>query len=185
MEKFSAFPTDIYIKEHELDLERLEKKCLEFKEENPNTQRSGRGAYQGHGFRDDELETSIRLMLKEMELENKPIQSYDLFSWVNINPPGSYNVDHNHDPFAGNYWSGVYYVKLPKESGNITFNDPRGIISTSNDQKYFTNGLNSMQIVGSNNLMMIFPSWVFHSVTANLSNEDRISISFNISNVKY
>lgn len=43
MEKFSAFPTDIYIKEHELDLERLEKKCLEFKEENPNTQRSRLG----------------------------------------------------------------------------------------------------------------------------------------------
>ena len=35
--------------------------------------------------------------------------------WANINYPGSYNKQHMH---PNSQWSGVYYVKVPKNSGS-------------------------------------------------------------------
>ena len=36
--------------------------------------------------------------------------------WANINPPGGMNRAHQH---PNSLWSGVYYVKAPKNSGNL------------------------------------------------------------------
>ena len=38
--------------------------------------------------------------------------------WANINPPGGYNMPHIH---PNSHFSGVYYIKAPKDSGNISF----------------------------------------------------------------
>ena len=42
--------------------------------------------------------------------------------WANINYPGSYNKQHIH---PNSQWSGVYYVKVPKNSGRLFVEDPR------------------------------------------------------------
>ena len=42
--------------------------------------------------------------------------------WANINPPGGYNRPHIH---PNSHFSGVYYIKATKDSGDIVFNDPR------------------------------------------------------------
>ena len=42
--------------------------------------------------------------------------------WANINPPGGYNKPHLH---PNSHFSGVYYIKAPKNSGQIVFNEPR------------------------------------------------------------
>jgi uncharacterized protein (TIGR02466 family) len=42
--------------------------------------------------------------------------------WGMINPPGSRNNVHTH-PY--NYLSGVYYLKVPKNSGNLVFLEPK------------------------------------------------------------
>ena len=42
--------------------------------------------------------------------------------WSIINRKGSFNIQHNH-PNA--YLSSAYYVKVPKNSGNIKFFDPK------------------------------------------------------------
>ena len=42
--------------------------------------------------------------------------------WANINYPGSYNKQHIH---PNSQWSGVYYVKVPKNSGSLFLEDPR------------------------------------------------------------
>ena len=42
--------------------------------------------------------------------------------WANINPPGGYNAPHIH---PNSLFSGVYYIKAPKNSGNLVCNDPR------------------------------------------------------------
>ena len=41
--------------------------------------------------------------------------------WANINPKGAANKPHNHD---GSYFSGVYYIKVPENSGNLVFLNP-------------------------------------------------------------
>ena len=42
--------------------------------------------------------------------------------WANINPPGGMNRAHQH---PNSLWSGVYYIKAPKNSGHLKIDDPR------------------------------------------------------------
>ena len=42
--------------------------------------------------------------------------------WSNINPPGGMNRAHQH---PNSLWSGVYYIKAPKNSGHLKIDDPR------------------------------------------------------------
>ena len=42
--------------------------------------------------------------------------------WANINPTYSYNKTHTH---PNSMWSGVYYIKVPKNSGKLFLEDPR------------------------------------------------------------
>jgi uncharacterized protein (TIGR02466 family) len=46
--------------------------------------------------------------------------------WANINPPGGMNRAHQH---PNSLWSGVYYVKAPKNSGHLKVDDPRNCAS--------------------------------------------------------
>ena len=40
--------------------------------------------------------------------------------WANINTKGNFNTPHTH---PGSHYSGCYYVKVPKNSGNLYFID--------------------------------------------------------------
>ena len=42
--------------------------------------------------------------------------------WININGPGNYNHSHNH---PGCDLSGVLWLKVPENSGNIVFESPQ------------------------------------------------------------
>jgi uncharacterized protein (TIGR02466 family) len=44
--------------------------------------------------------------------------------WANINPPGGFNRTHIH---PNSLWSGVYYVKTPKNCGHLKLEDPRSV----------------------------------------------------------
>jgi hypothetical protein len=87
--------------------------------------------------------------------------------WVNISSFGNYNIIHTHNSNnKPSLLSGVLYLKIPKNSGFITFYNPLDINS---HEKYFPK-------VGD---LLIFPQYLPHSVEPNLSKEDRISIAFN------
>ena len=111
--------------------------------------------------------------------------------WSIINPPGSSNRAHIH---PGCNWSGVYYVQAPEGSGDIEFVDPR----TQNlvmQPKYIPNKkrpkncwskVNFTPIPGK---LLIFPSWLYHAVSPNMSTEkgaagERVIISFNLTQRK-
>ncbi len=99
--------------------------------------------------------------------------------WANIAPPGCGHPGHSH---PNNYLSGVYYVKIPRGGETITFNDPRiqtGIIAPHVTQVDKTNAIQASLPVKEGR-MLLFPSWFVHSVPPNMSNEERISISFNV-----
>jgi len=100
--------------------------------------------------------------------------------WININSKLSFNRPHIHPESA---MSGVYYVAVPKNSGNIVFNHP------SKTQQYHihpdavkeTNGINSStwHLTPDAGLLILFPSWLEHYVEPNNSDDERISIAFN------
>ena len=110
--------------------------------------------------------------------ENLRIQ---LSGWININPPGAYNVPHDH---PGSYWSGCYYVKMDKrtartdEGGAITFIDPRCAPAGQPLVKApVFHGAQSMHPVPGT--LLIFPSNVKHWVHPNSSDEERVTMAFN------
>ena len=99
--------------------------------------------------------------------------------WAIINQKNTFNIRHNH-PNA--LLSAAYYVKSEKNSGAISFYDPKEakvmrkpIIQKFND---FSADVTKIEPLEGN--LLIFPAYLYHSVGENLSNSDRIVISFNI-----
>ena len=101
--------------------------------------------------------------------------------WAGVNPRGGSNTLHNH---PGATFSGVFYLKVPEKSGDIVFTHP-----AVNHNYHFNvhtvslwNNINS----GEKNIppkvgkLILFPSYQYHYVKPNQSNEDRISIAFNM-----
>jgi len=104
------------------------------------------------------------------------LELYNL--WVNINPPGSYNHLHNH---VGSVLSGSYYVDAKPEQGNIQFerndNGEYHIPTNVAKETYYTS--TRATYAAKSGALYIFPGWLKHSVQANYTEQDRISIAFN------
>ena len=108
--------------------------------------------------------------------------------WAIINPPGSSNRAHIH---PSSHWSGVYYIQAPENAGVIEFIDPRTPYVMN--QPTFEPGKKrpkecwtKVNFTPEAGKMLIFPSWLYHGVDPNLSNQkgnegDRVIISFNLS----
>lgn len=103
-------------------------------------------------------------------------------SWINFFYPNQSEQQHNH---YGNFISGVYYVSAPDKSGVYRFFDPAGArvmwagLNLKDAESNHTNR-SSGQYVPEEGKLLMFPSWLDHSVLANKSNEIRISIAFNV-----
>tara|TARA_B100001057_G_C22862559_1_gene955149 strand:+ start:1229 stop:1831 length:603 start_codon:yes stop_codon:yes gene_type:complete len=99
--------------------------------------------------------------------------------WAIINTGGSANLRHQH---GNSTISGAYYVRAPINSGDIVFYDPRPAPVYSHPNVTNPNILNA-QVNGvspKEGALVLFPSYLDHSVNENISNSERIVISFNI-----
>ena len=109
--------------------------------------------------------------------------SFDVGGWTNINPPGSCNVKHIH---PNSNFSGVFWIKAPENSGNIVFHHPNqfsGYVEMVTYSQKFREKVmfdDSIARCPAEGQILIFPSYLEHSVEVNNSIEDRISYSFNI-----
>lgn len=100
--------------------------------------------------------------------------------WAIVNSPGASNRSHIH---PGSLWSGVYYVKAPENSGQIEFLDPR-TANLMNQPQYLNRPKSCYASVTYDpepGLILLFPSWLYHTVHPNLSDDDRVIVSFNLS----
>ena len=113
-----------------------------------------------------------------------PLLKISVTYWIMINCPNSYNTSHTH---PDSHFSGVLWIKVPENSGKIKFINPSchtGFVEASSyldevkDQTAFFHSINFDPKVGK---MLTFPSSLRHEVLLNESEEDRISISYNIS----
>ena len=104
--------------------------------------------------------------------------------WANISPKGGTHVSHNH---PNNFLSGVYYVQAPPGGNAIDFHEPRAQVSVIRPKVKRYNLFNSIiaNVSVSAGQLIIFPSWLVHSVQANQSGTLRISISFNVMFTNY
>ena len=99
--------------------------------------------------------------------------------WAIINTGGAANLRHQH---GNSTISGAYYVRAPKNSGDIVFYDPRPAPVYSHPNVVNPNLLNAQVngITPKEGALVLFPSYLDHSVNENKSDEERIVISFNI-----
>ena len=122
---------------------------------------------------------AIEQVITDMNWE-KQKQSVNINNmWAIINTGGSANLRHQH---GNSTISGAYYVRAPENSGDIIFYDPRPAPVYTFPKALNPNLLNA-QVNGispKEGALVLFPSYLDHSVNENLSNEERIVISFNI-----
>jgi uncharacterized protein (TIGR02466 family) len=112
-----------------------------------------------------------------------PMCFVEITSWLQFNQPGSYFVRHDH---YGALISGVLYLEVPEKSGDILFHNPleaRRVTNTfferikKDETAYNFGHVKYTPVVGD---MLIFESWLSHTVRQNKSDSNRISVSFNI-----
>ncbi len=82
--------------------------------------------------------------------------------WFNYMPPGAITTVHSHDDYD-ELLSGVYYVSVPQNSGNL-------ILHQGNSQHV---------ISPQEGMFVFFPPDAVHEVSENLSTSDRLSIGIN------
>jgi len=129
----------------------------------------------------DELFTMQDEIYKDYGIKPKPGLGN---MWSNINYPGAYNKQHIH---PNSQWSGVYYVKVPKNSGRLFVEDPRPGPNIMMPPRLEGLPKALWRIViypGVEGEMIMFPAWLPHGVEINESKEKgekgwRVSVSFN------
>ena len=122
---------------------------------------------------------SIEQLMIDMNWDKKKQKVKINNMWAIINVGGSANLRHQH---GNSTISGAYYVRAPKNCGDIIFYDPRPAPVYSHPNANKPNSLNAQVngITPSEGALVLFPSFLDHSVNANLSEEERIVISFNV-----
>lgn len=98
--------------------------------------------------------------------------------WVNVAAPGGSVRMHCH---PNNFLSGVYYVQVQEGADTINFHDPRPQTAVVRPPVTELTAYNTDQVTVrvDEGTLLIFPSWLFHSVDPNRSDRVRISASFN------
>jgi uncharacterized protein (TIGR02466 family) len=115
-----------------------------------------------------------------VDLENFAVRCQE--SWANINVRGSGNMSHVH-PMT--HWACVYYVYVPENAGMFLINDPRGGIPQMysmpyiNDESPYKN--DKLEPDTPEGRLLIFPGWMSHEVSPNMSDEKRYTIAANFS----
>ncbi len=103
--------------------------------------------------------------------------------WAIINKKNNFNIEHTH---PNNYLSAAYYVKAPENCGSFIVTNPNSVSReriTASERKTEFNQ-NIAQIKPKEGDLLLFPAYLPHSVGMNLSDEDRIVISFNVDILK-
>tara|TARA_R110000744_G_scaffold275263_1_gene388195 strand:+ start:251 stop:838 length:588 start_codon:yes stop_codon:yes gene_type:complete len=181
------FATPIYIENiGSLDFNNyLERHILKWQSEDKGIQKTNKNGW--HSLDNMHTKKEYEPLIEDLytaqkiiyEKENYELEPFLGNMWANINPPGSYNVPHIH---PNSLWSGVYYIKTPKNCGSLTIEDPKSVgLMTSPKRKENSPGYSLRQIKYTPNAgtLIMFPSYLNHWVNTNESDDIRISVSFN------
>lgn len=106
---------------------------------------------------------------------------WSFLAWANVSEAGAFNTTHTH---PGMTWSGVYYVEAGESpglqnSGALRFGDP----SPGSAESFLPfQARVCPEIRPVAGLMVLFPSYVPHSVHPHRGSRLRISVAFNLRN---
>ena len=182
------FPTPIYvldIKDQSIN-EQLEKDILNWYNKDKGINRTNVNGWHSkttmHEMPEykrltDALYEAQKKIYIEEDLDSEPFLGN---MWANVNPKGGMNRAHVH---PNSLWSGVYYVKSNKDSGHLKIDDPRSIALMSRprlkEKQHPMRLWRESSFEPKAGRLIMFPAWLVHCVDPNMSDELRISVSFN------
>ena len=188
--KTDIFKQSIFSFKLDLDLNNINNYCLEYEKNN-----EGRIISNWNGFQSNDLDFNnpIIYTLSSLILNNINYVSKRYFKlnkclsisnlWFNINRHKDSNIKHNHPK---SLLSGVFYSKTPNNSGNIKFfnsENAETFFSGVNMIEYTKYNSSSYVLKPESSFLHIFPSFLNHCVEPNLSDQERISFSFNTNTI--
>ncbi|MDF1857104.1 TIGR02466 family protein [Pseudooceanicola sp.] len=115
----------------------------------------------------------------QFDLGDKALQLEDL--WINILPEGGTHASHIH---PHSVISGTTYVAMPDGASALKLEDPRlpMMMAAPPRRKDARNELRSFIYAAPKiGEVLLWESWLRHEVPVNMSEDDRISVSFNYS----
>jgi uncharacterized protein (TIGR02466 family) len=132
----------------------------------------------------EQINQTVLAFLRQAGIE-RPVK-FTLASWYNTNRLGDHHAPHTH---PRSYLSGTYYVRVPPAPANLTdpgarpgcisFYDPRtaaNMVTAGGEPD-----ARAAYVVGPTaGTLLMWPSPLQHYVHPNLSDEHRVSISFNV-----
>ena len=182
------FPTPVYIAdiEHKTLNQELERDIVAWSKQDKGITRTNVQGW--HSTTDmhekpqfkklvDMLYACQKTIYNQEHLDSEPVLGN---MWANINPPGGMNRAHQH---PNSLWSGVYYIKAPKNCGHLKIDDPRASAAMLRPRQ--KDGEKPARLFRETHYepiagrCIMFPSWLMHCVDPNNSNDIRISVSFN------
>ena len=191
------FPTQFWTVELNENIEQLQNEAYLIRKNDKDGVRKSNAGYQGYHSKDirdlNNLPGTNQLLKQIINAVNSIHQisrqgDLQLTNfWINISGKGSSNTPHTH---SGLTYSGVFFIKVPKEmkGGRFLFyrNFNEADFISTEYMGHFKEG-HQMQgydypintISPKENMLVVFPAWVPHAVEINLSDEERISLSFN------
>ena len=127
------------------------------------------------------LDKHVAAFVKDLEfdLDGKKIKLEDI--WINILPEGGIHTSHIH---PHSVISGTTYVAMPAGASAIKFEDPRSAMMMAapvrkpdarDELRQFT------YVAPEVGEVLLWESWLRHEVPMNMSEGERISVSFNYS----
>lgn len=170
----------------------LESAILQRMDDDQGVQRSNvRGWHSARDFQDwpqaearelvESMRSAVLNMVSLISGASSCEAKIEIVAWANVNGPGSYNQYHTH---PNSLWSGVYYIRAGdygksdiRGAGKLRLYDPRGRIDQLSHPGQGFGG--NVSIPPEDGMMVVFPSWLAHSVNSFDSDTLRISVAFN------
>ena len=196
IKKGFIFPKPFWSTLLDVNIVDLQEECFEIRNNIPGKNKSnlGQNSYHSPNLLNLQNPPEILKLMKQItnciqtihqQSRRENVRLVDF--WININGKGGSNVPHTH---PGAKYSGVFYIKVPKEmkGGNLFFlRDYNETYLTSQENMGFfkqgynllPNDLPKIPVKPLEKLLIVFPSWLPHSVEFNDTDEERISLSFN------
>ena len=189
MKYLELFPACVQTYQTELDIDSLTSFCYNVqRKDKGGVELSNVGGWQSGNIKNNphpefvkllsEVQTAINAYHNKLQFKKEVKQKLSNI-WININGKGHLNEYHIH---AKSALSGVFYLTDSKFP--IMFKHPDEEMNTYYWDVEFVetlNNLNSGQwsVYPKKNTLLVFPPWLYHKVTMNQENSDRISLSFN------
>ncbi len=183
------FPTPVYIQEIPNAVElnhHLEQKIIQWSQQDKGVSKTNAGGW--HSTTDMNRKEEYNVLTKELFAMQEEIFKKEFLTqkpvlgnmWANVNYPGNFNRPHLH---PNSLFSGVYWVKTPEKSGSLMLYEPRPGVHTTmpnrKEGKLPPELWREVHYQPKAGTVVMFPSWLWHEVRANESNQTRISVSFN------